>query len=373
MATSFDRERGVHSGRIVPQKGSPSHGDHVFVLGSENSDEPALLSDGDYTEVKQRIDLTGYDILTATMNTIGAIIGERKMRSGFSIDPDSIFHFNFDVGTDSISNLISDRFDLLPIGTINVKQETYSPDGTYCRSVPEGAAAARLVGQNLPQSFPVTLNAYTVQWWMNFDSSVYSVATGITPIIMMAGHDAPLGAGICIELSPIAGTHTWRLMLRHFVGATPWGTPFSSYLFDQPLGWKMFTLRYDNTASPQADLFVNTVKVSSNANSLPPPSQLQAGSDISFLSKELVGDFDQVRMINRCLSDSEIVSSYNQCVSTPSSILYKWVMMILIDDIVYLERQIRPDENRTWTDIAVPVKMLTGEHSVSFRLQLELL
>lgn len=372
MATWFDKDRGVHSGRIKPETIQPTDGEYVFVLGAEDQGEPAYLSAGDYTEVKQVVDLTGYDLVGATMKTIGALVGYRRPEAGFETDPDTLFSFDFNIGTEETKNLVDGAFNISEQGTVNVGTETYSPDNTYCKIVPEGVAAAKIAGVNNPQTFPASLSAYTFQWWMNWDSNVFSAATGITPIILKAGHEDVSGAGIKIELSPIAGTHQWRIVLKHIIGTTTYSTPFTGFVFDQPLGWKLFTLRYDQSLSTQADLFVDTVNVSSNLMSLPIPTQLQLDEEISFMSKDLVGGFDQTRFISRWLDDLEIEESYNQCVNTPSPTFYKWTMQILIDGIVYAERQIKPDEERTWTDFLAPVRLLTGPHSVSFRLGMEI-
>lgn len=371
MATWFDRERGNRSGRIESDVVSPPDGDNIFVLGSDRDDELATLSEGDYTQVSQVVDLSGYDMVGATMKTVGALIAARQPRAGFAAKSDELFSFNFDVGIDPVRNLVENGFNLNVAGTVQVATEDYSPDETYCRRVPEGAAQSKMVGVNTPQAFPVSLAEYTIQWWMNFDSSVYSVATGIAPVVIKLGHEGALGAGLIVELSPIAATHQWRVLLKHIVGSNTYSTVFPSFIIDQPAGWQMFTIRYSSALPTQADLFVDGVNVSSNLTSIPIPTQLQAGEEISFMSRDLVGDFDQVRMISRRLDDTEILDSYNECVDAPSAIPYKWIMQILIDDVVYAERRIKADEERTWTDFTAPARLLEGAHSVAFRLGFE--
>lgn len=371
MQTWFDRDRGVKSGRMKPQVVQPTDGDYVFVLGAEDQDEPAILSAGDYTEVRQVVNLTGCDLISATMKTIGKLIGQIQPRSGFVLDPDTLFAFNFDVGISAAKNLVDSAFDVDADGTVQIAQETYSPDNTYCRRVPQGVGTSKMAGVNTPQVFPATLDEYTVQWWMNWDSNVFGASTGIIPKILKAGKLGGSGSGVEIELSPVAPLHQWRIIIRHSVGATFWTCPFNGYLLDQPLGWKMFTVRFKESLPTQAELFVDASNVAQNPVPLVTPAQYQAGEEISFMSKDLVGDFDQIRFINRWLTDVEITDSYNECVTAPLAISYKWIMQVLVDDRVYAERQIQPSESRTWEDFIAPTRLLTGPHTVAFRLKLE--
>lgn len=367
MTTWFDRERGIHSGRLSSDVVTPTDGSKIFVLGSDRENELAFLSDGDYTEVRQLIDLTGYDLLGATFKTIGKMIGQRVLKAGFEQEPLTLFAFNFDVGTPDVANLVEDGFGISPVGTVRVATENYSPDATYCRRVPEGAAESRMAGVNNPQAFPSSLIEYTIQWWMNWNSDAFDIATGTEPIILEIGQGGSGGAGLKVELSPIVGTHQWRVRLTHYASST-YSITFDSFILDEPLGWKMFTIRFDNSLTNKADLWMNTSIVSTSAAIINVPAAIPLNAPVSLLSRDLIGDIDQVRMVGRRLSDQEVVDSYEQCIVSPSPINYKWLMQILIDDILYAERQIRPDEERTWTDFTAPVRLLSGAHSVAFRL-----
>ena len=58
MANCFDKNRGIKSGRISPSSVSPHEGEKVFVLGADGDTEPAVLTNGDYAEITQRVDLS---------------------------------------------------------------------------------------------------------------------------------------------------------------------------------------------------------------------------------------------------------------------------------------------------------------------------
>lgn len=369
MGTWFDKDRGIRSGRIVPEVVHPASGQHVFILGAEGQSEPAILSPGDYTEVSQLVDLTGVDLVGATMETIGKIIGQVQGEAGFIYDEDTVFSFNFNLGTPGARNAVEGGFDLEQEGFVEIANETYSPNGKYCKRIPEAVPEAKLFGENIPNAFPSSLSEYTLQWWMNWNSNAFSVSTGVTPIILKTGIGDRTNEGLDIELSPIAPLHQWKLLVRHYNSVVIASTTID-YIFDQPLGWKMFSLRFKESLPTQFDLFINSSNVASGLTTLQSPDPNMSGAAIQVMSKDLVGDFDQARMIGRWMSDAEIEDSYLQCVSSPSPSLYKWNMQIMIDGRVYAERQIQPEETRTWTDFTAPVRILHGVHEVSYRLEL---
>ncbi len=373
MATWFDKDRGVLSGRLQPRTITSPDGNYVFVLGAEALAELAKVTENDYSEVRQTVDLTGYDLIGATFDTVGTAMGQYQPFAGFAEDDDLIFGFDFNVGSGQSDNMAQGGFALAMDGGIVSGKETYSPNETYCRHIPIGVGLARMLGSNTPQAFPSALPEWTFQWWMNFDSSAHPVSTGINAIIFQAKSALPNG-GLAIKLAGIAGIHEWELRVEHTGSGVLENVTIDSFSFDAPQGWNLYTLRYKetNSAPEQLELFVNDALV--GQASIPftvSPAQPLAGEAIIYGDAALVGYIDDMRLLARHLTDSEIQESYLGCTVNPAPRNYKWVMQLLIDDQVYGTRVIATSEQRRWTDFYVPCRLLTGPHDVAFRLAIE--
>ena len=61
--SAFDIALGHTQGRLQPEGFTPVTGEHVFVLGSDESGHMCLLNPGDHTEVAQDVDCTGIDFV----------------------------------------------------------------------------------------------------------------------------------------------------------------------------------------------------------------------------------------------------------------------------------------------------------------------
>ncbi|MGD2043585.1 MAG: hypothetical protein PVJ28_08045 [Acidimicrobiia bacterium] len=381
MGTWFDVERGVAQGRIEPQSVTPPDGENTFVLGADGDLEPAELGDGDYTEVKTIADLTDYDLVSATLDTLGVLMSQYQAKAGWANDADTLFHFDFDFGGDPTPNLISGGFDLSKAGDATTEEETYSPDGTYCRGVPVGSITGKMEGANTPQIYSADLDEFTLQWWMNFDSDSHPGSSGINPKVFSL-IEGGVG-GLEIFLSGVAGpsAHEWYLAMRHVNSATDESRVFnlgpggvgSGLVIDSSPGWKLYSVRFDiaNGWPTQAELFENDVKVAVAASAFSvAPAPASGGQALQYAGINLWGEVDRVRLKDKWLSDSEITDAYNECVVAPSPVDHEWRMQILIDGRVYATRVIAADESRRWTDIKAPVRLLSGEHEVAFRLML---
>ena len=185
-ATWFDRDRGLRSGRLKPKIVTPAEGENVFVLGAEGLEEEAILADGDYAEVSQRVDLTGFDMVAATMDTLGTLMGVSQQLAGFPFHQSTFLWFDFDIGAPIVPSKVEGGFPLVADGGIEIGTETYSPNGTLCRTIPEGVGVARMLGANTPQAFPATMDDYTFQFWLNFDSSAFASSTGVNAVVFEA-------------------------------------------------------------------------------------------------------------------------------------------------------------------------------------------
>lgn len=370
MANWFDKDRGVKSGRISPTIVTPKEGDKVFVLGAENLQEKVQVSPGDFVEIKQVVDLTGYDLISANMDTIGTIMSQHIPLAGFPDDIDTIFSFDFNEYAMTSYNKIAGGFSLSMLGDMLFQKEIYSPDETLCREVAFSALpGTSMHGQNTPQAFPATVNAWTLQWWMNFNTDRYESSALINPNIFSC---FSFGKGIQVLLAGTGGTaHEWNFQVVQF-GDSPQIVTIPHAL-DEPLGWRLFTIRFDLALSQpnQLQLFIDKNLVGSAIVDFTHGiNQPDAADDIDYADEKLTGMIDDIRMLKRHLSNIEIEESYEACVNSPSPLDYEWVMQLVIDGEIYGERVIATNEHRRWTDFSAPVRFLTGSHDVAFRLKL---
>ncbi len=373
-ATWFDRDRGVRSGRVIPSVITPADGERVFVLGAEALEELAQVGVGDYTEVTQNVDLTGIDLVGATLDTIGTMMGQYQALAGFDYsDPLHVFGFNFEVPNVPAANKVAGGFALTDAGDVESAKETYSPNESYCKEIPEGVGAATLVGDNVPQAFPPLMPEFTLQWWMNFRSDLYPSSTGISPEVLNAYQT--LVGGLRLRLFGAAGLHEWRFGLETHAPALSQLNLIGGFVIDAPQGWRLYTIRFDQTLAPpnQLEVFVDDALAAGCLGNFPfAPAAPPSPASIVYGDPELVGQVDDIRLISRWLSDVEIADSYAGCIANPAPVDFKWTMQIRIDGRLCAERTIASDEQRRWTDFLAPVRLLTGPHEVAFRLKLEL-
>lgn len=371
MQTWFNRDRGLRSGRLKPKIVTPADGENVFVLGAEGLTEKAILADGDYVEVSQRVDLTGFDVVAATMDTLGTLMGVSQSLAGFPIHPSTFLWFDFDVGAPTVSNKVEGGFPFVSDGSIEVGTETYSPNGTFCRTIPDGVGVARMLGANTPQAFPATMDDYTFQFWLNFDSSVFASSTGVNSVVFEA---MSANGGLRVSLLGVGASHEWYFLVEHNSGGALQARAIDGFFIDVPLGWKLFTLRYRDAQSfpDQCQLFMDTALVGAASSDFGFGStEPDAGEDVLYGSANLVGGLDAIRLLDVALSDSQIAVTHAACIVNPPLVEYNWIMQILLDGTLYGERVIAPDEQRTWTDFKVPCRLVSVEADVAFRLKLE--
>ena len=382
MGNWFDVARGEAQGRIQPESITPPAGEYTFVLGVDGDFEPAKIGDGDYTEVKAVADLTDYDLVSATLDTLGVLMSQYQAKAGWANDGDTLMHFDFDFGGDPTPNLISGGFDLVKHGETITEVETYSPDGTYCRGIPVGSLKAEMNGVNNPRAYTSNLDEFTIQWWMNFLSDSHAGSSGINPLVFRL-REAGTG-GLQIGLSGAAGpsAHEWELYLRNDNGATseirlfdvgPGGVG-PGLIIDSNPGWHLYTVRFDITNGwpGQCELFEDATKVAAAASAFSvQPAPALITTPVEYGSFNLWGQIDRVRLKDKWMSDAEIAASFTECTVAPTPVDYEWRMQILIDGIVYATRVINPSEARRWTDLKAPVRLLSGEHEVAFRLMLK--
>lgn len=385
MTTWFDRLRGEGQGRTKPKSFVAPHGEHVFVLGADGQTEeailqggdPALFMPGDMTEIKQMVDLTNWDLVAATMDTVGVTMGQGQAAPGLGPVPsgNALWWFNYDIGVPTAKNLVSGGFDLLNQGDIEVGVESYSPAATRCRVIPVGSMSAYLLGANTPQWMTSSpLDQYTAQFWINFDAASHPTSWGVSPSIFNCVDGTPNGWSFSLTGLAGPGAHSWVFSVGHFFGGAS-VTGITTFVIDSPNpGWVLVSLVWDIT-QPLWDrlrLYINDnptpytpFAVMFNSPQAPAP-----GTAIQVAHPWLYGGIDEMRMLDIAMTPAEIAASYLHSISWPTPVDYEWVMQIIVNDEVYAERTIRPSERRRWTDFKAPVRHLTGLCEVGFRLGL---
>jgi hypothetical protein len=378
-ATWFDRLRGESQGRIVPTGRAAAHGDRAFVLGADAAViEPALLGVGDWTEIRQVVDLTEYDLLTATLDTIGRVlipwVDRSVWRTGIE---DELARWTLDQAPEAVPDLVDGGPPLvgaLAAGDLELGAETYSPDGALCRVVPIGSTTGQLVGQNDPQIIPGTLVEYTLQAWIDFNTAAHVASAGVNATVFDMLPLIGTSGGLRVRLVGVAGpgVHEWLVELRHKNGGTTQTATFAAPVIDAAPGWGMLSIRYDfmRAAALQADVCWNDATIAPAGISLVPPAPAALGQLIRYGSADLVGGLSAVRLVGRRLDDAELAASWAECTTAPPAVRLAWRMQILIDGVVFAEHTIAEDEDRRWTDWAIPVRRYTGTHDVAFRLAL---
>jgi len=384
MITWFDRLRGAGQGRSIPKSFTAPDGSHVFVLGADGALEeavlsggdPATLTPGDHSEITQVIDLSDWDLVAATMDTVGVAMGQAQPAPGFPDDYDPLWHFNYDIGLPTARNLVAGGFDLVDQGDIEIANESYSPLLTRCRQVPIGSLSAQLLGANTPQWFPGgSLDNYTFQMWFDFDAVAHPTSWGVSPDLFRCVDGVPNGFSAQLGGAVGPGAHQWNVSVTHYYTGNT-GSVFSAFTWDTPNpGWKLITVTWDRFAALWDRLLCY---IDGNPTPLLPfspvsnsPVAAAPGTPITAGDRELWGRFDEMRMLDVTLTPSEVVASYLACTSMPTPIDYEWLMQIIINAEVYAERVIVPGERRRWTDFKAPVRHLTGPCEVSFRLTLQ--
>jgi len=384
MITWFDRLRGSAQGRCEPVGFTAPDGQHVFVLGGDNALESAVLQggdasvpiSGDYTEITQVVDLADWDLVAATMDTIGVLMGQAQPAPGFPSDYPALWHFNYDIGLPTARNLVSGGFGMTDVGNIEVANESYSPVLTRCRKVPVLSSSAQLVGANTPQWFPAApLDNYTFQMWVDFDGVAHPTSWGVSPNLFSCVDGAPNGFAASLQGAFGPGAHSWMLQIAHHYGATT-GSIFPGFTWDTPNPeWTLLTVTWDRFAAPwdRLLLYINgsVVPVLPFAIAVNSPIAAAPATPIYCADPNLWGMLDEMRMLDVTLTPAEIAASYVACTSMPTPIDYAWRMQIIINAEVYAERVIAPDEQRRWTDFKAPVRNLSGPAEVKFRLILE--
>ncbi len=385
MATGFDRYRGESQGRIVPSSVDVPDGSRVFVLGTDGDTEPTTLTDGDYTQITQTVDLTSLDIIGANAETVGVAMENFVAPVGLQVESDTLslwkMDHDYDAGslTPGALNWVKPGPDLAGAGDIAQAAETYGPTGYQglCRQVPVSSTTGQLNGVNTPAIIPGGFTTYTLDLWFDFDADAVAaanggVATGIHPDLLNITTTG--GGGLRAYLIGATGSKQWNVGITHQDGAGVAETrTFAAWSITANLGWKMLSIVYDaaETGVNRLKLYVDGVLASASSVTMAQsPSAPSAGEAFNVISPDLWGKIDQVRLSDTAHGAVAVLADYDQCVDTPTTHAAQWLMQVLIDGVVYAERVIAAGEQRTWRDHYAPVRHLTGDHIVAFRLKI---
>ena len=382
MSTWFDRQGGSNQGRIAPSvRVDAAEGTFSFVLGSDGDTELATLSDGDWTEISQVVDLTDIDLIQATINTAGVAMSQRTDDVGLQVESDTLFLFPMDRDYEGATNHLLTGFDLEGVPDIEAGDETYSAAGSKCRVIPVGTTA-RLAGFNTPQAFtPDPLVAYTFEAWINFDCDSHAGSPGIDPVVFECMTAGVGGGGLKIELLGAAG-HSWSYQVTHNDGAATTTVNLPAYAITTNIGWHMVSIVYDTAAAGvELELHIDKVLETTGAMATDVAAP-DLGEDVQLGDPLLYGSIDQFRLSNTVHALAAIQSAYDSCVDAAVTYDHRWVMQILIDSVLVdsAERTITATEEEQFVDFRVPVRNLdlgggwaavTGNHTVAVRLKLE--
>ena len=371
MGTDFDRWRGNKQGRIIPAGFLPSDGNYAFALGVDGEESPfSLLTADDYTEIKQSVDLTDVDVVSAVFNTRGRVLEQYTPPARFDI-PSGYFLFQFDRDMVDAGNWVRPGFDLFAQGDLEVGVESYSPNATRCRVVPVGSTTAFMRGTNNPQFLPVLSSTYTLQFWMNFLSDEHAGSQGVDPVVFDLT-SAGVG-GLKIFLKGVMGptAHEWNFAVEHINGGSSQTVYFLGHTIDASPGWHLYSIvfSFGLAGVDRLKLYEDATLVST-ANATPTVQVAQPNLDetIQVLDPLLYGGFDQMMMIAGAKDASQISDDFDLCTVDPTPTSYKWVMTLFIDGHKFLERTIEEDEQRRWSEFVAPVRQYSGVREVAFRL-----
>lgn len=390
-ATFFDRLRGLDSGRIKPSSLDPVHGEHVFALGSDGASEPAYLSGGDFTEIRQVVDLTNLDFVDASQQTIGQICDSYQPVPFWPDDSAELFKFDFNLKSPVNENLVEfspgvPGFTFDDNGDVLYPDETYSGFNTGCRGTDmfsSPPSIGSLLGPHnptVPIGAGILLPRYTIQFWMNFDSTAIPISWGSNPLLLDftdTGLSPPNRSGIFLHMAGWSGpgAHSWNLFVTHYDGTGgSSGGSFPGHIWDISPGWQLVTVRFNSSLlwPNQCELFIGSTSLGflGGGMSMIPLTPL-LDAPLQYMGSGMNGQMDGVRMLNRWLSNAEILTSLQETTMPPSPVNFEWKMEILIGGTVYAERTILPSEQRRWTDFKAPVRHLTGHQEIAFRLSIQ--
>ena len=383
MQTWFDRYRGISQGRIVPASLTPPHGERIFVLGEDSPTENARLTTGDFTEIRQVVDLTDWDMVLATMETIGRITGSAQSPPAWTNESAELFKFYFDYpNTTSFNSVIplgeSAGFTFDSVGPIVYPTESYSGGNTHCREIPAGnTVPCHLEGVHTPPvATPLTpLPQYTLQFWMNLDVDSLPSSWGVDfNLISFYSIVGPNRHGILLSFYGLSGpgAHLWYPYLTHFYNASYSGVGFDVlYDIETNQGWELITITYDETEAPlnRVSMFLDDTYLGhpNFSMNMTPGIPASGYSGLQYGDQYCWGQLDACRLLNRVMSPSEVAAAYAELTTPRPLVNTKWAQQILIDGEVYANRILQVDEARRWTDFKAPVRRLSGLHEVTFR------
>lgn len=372
MATWFDRWRGEGQGRCAPATLAPTAGDRCFVLGGDALTVPATLQAGSYTEVAQAVDLTGYDVVAADLQTIG-------VPAASFVTPDRLPWVSGETITlwplaEAAGLALPDVSgpQLAPQGDLAVGTEAYSTTGRPCRTFPTAGATAYLAGTNTPRGWSADLSAYTFECWLLFRPRDYADSTGINLDLYRC--ETAGGGGLRIYLAGVGGGLSWLLTVDHTVGGVTQTQTCPTYAWAANDGWHHVALVYDGTAigAAQLALYIDGLAASAGAGAVGGDAGAPALSEALTVGHPgLWGALSQVRLSGIPFDAARVAADYLLCTAAPVTQLARWRMALRIDGVEYCARTLRATEARSLADFRAPVRHLSGAHTVAFRLTLE--
>lgn len=368
--------RGAASGRCSPTSYTAPDGNFVFVLGADASPSPVPLTDGDYTEVYQDVDLSSVDLLEPSLQTVGVVATPYITPAHIAVLSDTLSLWLMDENVTAAANDVVGFPHLVAEGDLAVADETYSVENSKCRQIPDGSTTARLVAVNTPRLYTASLAEWTLDFALDFRAEEYVAvggSSGVNPTIFSLT-DGTDGFRVFLAGVTGPGANEWNLAVEHDLGGVVVTQIMPLAAWTTNHGWRLVKLVYDSalTGTARIKAYVDGVFVSASLGTMSQlPGAPPSGAPIHVGSPELWGFVDQVRLSDTAHAAGVAASDYTLMTTAASSYATQWRMEISIDGTVYAERVIQASEVRSLADFRVPVRHLSGVHSVALRLTFE--
>jgi len=368
-ATDFDHYRATKSGRIEPSTFTAPDGSFVFALGAEALIERALITGGDFTEIKQTVNLEDVDLVGATFDTRAPADPGVLKPAQLPTLSDTLLNYPMNSNSRGALDDAPGAHHLTGVPALRQARETFGAAAGLCREIPALSFAGQLDGGNEPEVWSGALSAYSVDFLLNFDADSHVGSSGVDPVIFMLT-DSPFASGLKIALSGAVGpgAHSWLISVTHGFFGVSSSSNTGAFTITASSGWHFFTVSWAGVGNA-FDLFVDgaLVDVGFSAFGVGPFNPYPDGA-IQIADPDLWGAIDSVRLSNTYHGLAQHQADLAALQAAPTALDIHWLMQILIDGEVYVSRPVSASERRTWTDFFAPVRRLLGNHEVAFRL-----
>jgi hypothetical protein len=358
--TWFDAGPGVLSGYL---------GAAGYDLGLTDSRDRTTLYPGDYVEVRQDVDLTGYDLASLVAAVTGLVVPMGLEQPGYLSDADTLLHYRMDEVSVGARDEVAWQHDLRPDGgPVGMAVPTYNAGYGLARTW--GAGAGSLAGVADPAVIPAGgLAAYTVDWWQAFDVDAIATSNGVSPVIFQLRSVTAGGLRMRWLGTGGMGAHSWQLQVEHWAGGVRSAQAAAATLRAANLGNEFFSVSFDDVALT-ARVYRNGALLATTAPLAHAPGATLAAARLQVGDPLYRGMIDDLRLseVDRGLAGHQ--AAYATRLNAPAAYAVRWLLEVRIDGEVYATCEVTPDAVARPTYLNAPVFHVPGVHTVSCRLAL---